>query len=83
LILSLGLRQRERFARPSLLPCVAALRLPAGVPAADTYVYRALRVNADIGMAAAVGLYQSVVGFVLVFISNWLVKRVNPDRSLF
>jgi putative aldouronate transport system permease protein len=49
----------------------------------DTYVYRALRVNADIGMAAAVGLYQSVVGFVLVFISNWLVKRLDPDRSLF
>ena len=39
--------------------------------------------NADIGMAAAVGLYQSVVGFVLVFISNWLVKRLDPDRSLF
>lgn len=49
----------------------------------DTYVYRALRVNADIGMAAAVGLYQSVVGFALVLISNWLVKRVDPERSLF
>ena len=49
----------------------------------DTYVYRALRVNADIGMAAAVGLYQSVVGFALVLISNWMVKRVNPERSLF
>ena len=49
----------------------------------DTYVYRALRVNADIGMAAAAGLYQSVVGFVLILVSNWLVKRVNPDRSLF
>lgn len=49
----------------------------------DTYVYRALRVNADIGMAAATGLYQSVIGFVLVVLSNWFVKRLDPDRSLF
>jgi len=49
----------------------------------DTYVFRALRVNADIGMAAATGLYQSVVGFVLVIFSNWVVKRIDPDRSLF
>jgi putative aldouronate transport system permease protein len=49
----------------------------------DTFVFRALRVNADIGMAAAAGLYQSVVGFVLVIASNWLVKRVDPDRALF
>jgi putative aldouronate transport system permease protein len=49
----------------------------------DTYVVRALRVNADIGMASATGLYQSFVGFVLVLFSNWLVKRIDPDRSLF
>ncbi len=49
----------------------------------DTYVFRALRVNADIGMAAATGLYQSVIGFALVIFSNWVVKRIDPDRSLF
>jgi putative aldouronate transport system permease protein len=49
----------------------------------DTFVFRALRVNADIGMAAATGLYQSVVGFLLVILSNWLVKRADPDRALF
>ena len=49
----------------------------------DTYVYRALRVNADIGMAAAAGLYQSVVGFVLILASNWMVKKIDPDRALF
>lgn len=49
----------------------------------DTYVLRALRVNADIGMASATGLYQSLVGFVLVLLSNWFVKRIDPDRSLF
>jgi putative aldouronate transport system permease protein len=49
----------------------------------DTYVFRALRVNADVGMAAATGLYQSFVGFFLVVLSNWLVKRANPERALF
>ena len=49
----------------------------------DTYVFRALRVNADIGMAAATGFYQSVVGFLLVLLSNWVVKRIDPERSLF
>jgi putative aldouronate transport system permease protein len=49
----------------------------------DTFVVRALRVNADIGMASATGLYQSIVGFILVMLSNWLVKRIDPDRSLF
>ena len=34
-------------------------------------------------MAAATGLYQSFVGFVLVVFSNWMVKRVNPERALF
>jgi putative aldouronate transport system permease protein len=49
----------------------------------DTYVFRALRVNADIGMASATGLYQSLFGFVLVLVSNWIVKQIDPERSLF
>nr|WP_240548357.1 ABC transporter permease subunit [Paenibacillus lignilyticus] len=49
----------------------------------DTYVYRSLRVVGDIGMATAVGLYQSVVGFILVLFTNYIVKRVNPDSSMF
>ncbi|GAA3404830.1 ABC transporter permease [Paenibacillus hodogayensis] len=49
----------------------------------DTYVYRALLKNGDIGMASAAGLYQSVVGFVLILISNYVVKKNNPDNALF
>lgn len=49
----------------------------------DTYVYRALRVTGDIGMASAAGLYQSVVGFLLVLASNLVVKKVNDDYSMF
>ncbi|MNH90082.1 putative multiple-sugar transport system permease YteP [compost metagenome] len=48
----------------------------------DTYVYRSLRVVGDIGMSTAVGLYQSVVGFILVVFSNALVKKINSDNAL-
>jgi putative aldouronate transport system permease protein len=49
----------------------------------DTYVFRALRSMGDFGMAAAAGLYQSFVGFVLVVLANWAVKRIDPEKSLF
>jgi putative aldouronate transport system permease protein len=49
----------------------------------DTYVYRALRTQGLISMPAAAGVYQSIIGFVMVLIANWAVKRVDPDRALF
>lgn len=49
----------------------------------DTYVFRSLTVTGNVGMAAAAGFYQAVVGFSLVVISNWVVRRINPDRALF
>jgi putative aldouronate transport system permease protein len=48
----------------------------------DTYVYRALRVTGDIGMSAAAGLYQSLMGLVLILFTNWLVKRARPESAL-
>ena len=49
----------------------------------DTYVYRAIRVLGDFGMAAAAGLYQSVCGFILVFVTNGVIKKINSENSLF
>jgi putative aldouronate transport system permease protein len=49
----------------------------------DTYVYRALRITGEIGMASAAGLYQSMVGFVLVLVSNLIVRKVSPESSIF
>lgn len=49
----------------------------------DTYVFRSLRNMSDAGMTAAVGLYQSVVGFVLVVFTNWLAKKYDPDSALY
>ena len=49
----------------------------------DTYVYRALKQLGDIGMSSAACIFQSVVGFILVLLSNKLVKKINPDYALF
>jgi len=49
----------------------------------DTYVYRALKQLGDIGMSSAACIFQSVVGFILVVLSNKLVRKINPDYALF
>ena len=49
----------------------------------DTYVYHGLMELRDVGMSSAAGLYQSVVGFVLVILANTLVRKVDSDNALF
>lgn len=49
----------------------------------DTFVYRALRLNNDVGMSSAVGLFQSVVGFIMVLATNAVTRRIDKDSSLF
>ena len=49
----------------------------------DTYVYRGLMQSNNVGMAAAAGFYQSVIGFVLVVAANAVVKKINPENALF
>ncbi|MDF2922601.1 MAG: sugar transporter permease [Paenibacillaceae bacterium] len=49
----------------------------------DTFVYRSLIDMGDIGMASAAGFFQSIVGFMLVLLTNFIVRRVNSDNALF
>ena len=49
----------------------------------DTYVYRALTVNFDIGMGSAAGVFQSVFGCILVLTVNAIVKHYNEELALF
>ena len=49
----------------------------------DTYVYRALLKISNIGMASAAGFYQSLVGFILVLVSNGIVRRFSRENALF
>jgi len=49
----------------------------------DTFVYRTLRTKGDIGMSSAVAFVQSVVGCVLLIATNFFVRRISPEKSLF
>ena len=49
----------------------------------DTYVFRSLKNLNDYGMSSAVGLYQAVVGLILVVLSNFIIRKVDPDSALF
>jgi len=49
----------------------------------DTYIYRSLNTNFNIGYSTAAGLYQSVFGLITVLIVNTIVKKVNPENALF
>ena len=49
----------------------------------DTYVYRGLMELHQIGMSSAAGVYQSVVGFILILLANSVVKRYDADSALF
>ncbi len=49
----------------------------------DTYVFNGLTGSGNLGMSAAAGFYQSVVGFSLVVTVNYLVRRKNKENALF
>lgn len=49
----------------------------------DTYVFRTLKVTFDLGIGTAAGLYQSLFGFTLIMIVNFLIKRKNEEYALF
>lgn len=49
----------------------------------DTLTFRALVSSNNHGMAAAIGLFQSVLCFVTVLIANKLVSKIDEDYTLF
>ena len=49
----------------------------------DTYVFYGLMNSGNIGMTAAAGFYQSIVGFVLVLGTNAIVRKVSRDNAMF
>lgn len=49
----------------------------------DTFVYRGLMTLGDIGMSTAAGLYQSFIGFILVLLTNFIVRKVDEESALF
>ena len=64
---------------------IILLYQPATYKTADiisTYVYRAGMIGARYDFATAVGLTNSIIAFVLVYISNWISKKYS-ETSIF
>ena len=49
----------------------------------DTYVYNTYANTHNLGMSAAAGLLQSVVGCICIVITNGVVRRIDAESSLF
>ena len=49
----------------------------------DTYVYRALMQDNDVGRSLAAGFLQSILGFVVVMTANGIVRKVEKESALF
>lgn len=49
----------------------------------DTYVFRLLMTSNEIGMSAAAGLFQSVLGFITIVSVNYGIRKYNKDNALF
>ena len=49
----------------------------------DVYVYQALMEKADYGMSGAASVFQSVIGFVLIILANWFVRKYEENSALF
>jgi len=49
----------------------------------DTYVYRAYANTHDLGMSSAAGFLQSAVGLICIVAANGVVRKIDPESSLF
>jgi putative aldouronate transport system permease protein len=49
----------------------------------DIFVYSMLRSNLPLGYPAAAAFVQSVVGFTLILVTNYVVRRTRPELALF
>ena len=49
----------------------------------DTYVFRGLLQLGNVSMSSAAGVYQSLIGFVLVLGANLAVRKIDPESALF
>lgn len=48
----------------------------------STYIVRGLQAG-NIGTTAAVGLFQGVVGLVLILVTNGIIRKISPQNAMF
>jgi len=81
-LLSVGSIFNSDFGLFFVIPRQNGLLLPV-TQTIDVYVYNALIRAGNIGMSAAAGFFQSVVGFICVMTANTVIKIKMPDYALF
>lgn len=81
-VMAIGNIIRADFGMFYFVPRNSSMLYPA-TDVIDTYVFRAINQLGDFSMGSAVGLFQSVVGFVLILITNAVVRKVNKNAALF
>ncbi len=82
IILNIGRVMRADFGLFYYLPNNSGPLYPV-TDVLDTYLYRALRINGDVATTSAIALFQSVVGFIMVVVTNWTVKKLEPGSEMF
>lgn len=81
-ILALGRILGSDFDMFYTLPNGAAMVKNATVTL-DVFVYNMLRTGAPVGFPAAAAFLQSVFGFILILVTNYIVRRTRSDLALF
>lgn len=49
----------------------------------DTYVFRVMKTLGDYTKSSAAAAFQSVVGFVVILVSNFIIRKIDRDSALF
>ncbi len=57
--------------------------LYAATDTIDTYVFRSLLQNGNIGLSSAAAFYQSIVCFITILIFNGIMNKVSKEDALF
>lgn len=82
-LMAVGNIFRADFGMFYFLPGSANTFTLATTDVVDTFAFRALKEQGNMSMSAAVGVYQSIVGFVLILAANYAVKKYDSQASLF
>lgn len=81
-LLAVGNIFRSDFGLFYLVPRNSGVLYPV-TQTLDTYIYNGLMTMGDVGMSSAAGLYQAVVGLVMVLGSNLIIRKVDSEKALF
>ena len=49
----------------------------------DIFVYKTLLLSGNVGLSSATGVFKSIVGFFMILITNMIVRKIEPENSLF